>query len=488
MAEVMNFINDLFKGSDDLWSGGVAHTLITISFVIALGRILGKTKILGISFGATWVLFVGIMFSHYGLTIDADLLHFLNDFGLVLFVYSIGLQVGPGFFQSLRSGGLALNGLAAFVILISVFLAIGIHFLLDIPATTVTGIMSGAVTNIPGLGAAQQTYFDTTGNFASDIAQGCAITYPFGVIGCILTFILIRMWLYRIPDSEQLSTTRPITKKNESVEYKKPAGGFISRKILISRPQLNGISLKDLNLSDNLGATIVRINRSGIELSATPSTRLQYGDMVSVVGDKQSVKNVEKVLGNSLKRLDQPNLIPIFVGIALGCIIGSIPFTFPSIPQPVKLGLAGGPLIVSILITHIGPKFKVITYTTTSANLMIREIGISLFLACVGLETGNGFIDTLVHGSGIKWILCGAMITVIPMFAGGIMGKYALKLDWDTLTGVLSGSGTNPPALAYVSEQNIESDAAAVACATVYPLSMFLRVLVAQLLILLLVS
>lgn len=264
MAEVMNFINDLFKGSDDLWSGGVAHTLITISFVIALGRILGKTKILGISFGATWVLFVGIMFSHYGLTIDADLLHFLNDFGLVLFVYSIGLQVGPGFFQSLRSGGLALNGLAAFVILLSVFLAIGIHFLLDIPATTVTGIMSGAVTNIPGLGAAQQTYFDTTGNFASDIAQGCAITYPFGVIGCILTFILIRMWLYRIPDSEQLSTTRPITKKNESVEYKKPAGGFISRKILISRPQLNGISLKDLNLSDNLGATIVRINRSGL--------------------------------------------------------------------------------------------------------------------------------------------------------------------------------------------------------------------------------
>lgn len=388
----------------------------------------------------------------------------------------------------MRSGGLALNGLAAFVILLSVLLAIGIHFLLDIPATTVTGIMSGAVTNIPGLGAAQQTYFDTTGNFASDIAQGCAITYPFGVIGCILTFILIRMWLYRIPDSEQLSTTRPITKKNESVEYKKPAGGFISRKILISRPQLNGISLKDLNLSDNLGATIVRINRSGIELSATPSTRLQYGDMVSVVGDKQSVKNVEKVLGNSLKRLDQPNLIPIFVGIALGCIIGSIPFTFPSIPQPVKLGLAGGPLIVSILITHIGPKFKVITYTTTSANLMIREIGISLFLACVGLETGNGFIDTLVHGSGIKWILCGAMITVIPMFAGGIMGKYALKLDWDTLTGVLSGSGTNPPALAYVSEQNIESDAAAVACATVYPLSMFLRVLVAQLLILLLVS
>ena len=398
----MNLINSLFEGAEDSWSGGVAHILIIISIVIALGRILGKTKICGISFGATWVLFVGIIFGHYGLTIDHELIHFLKEFGLVLFVYSIGLQVGPGFFSSFRSGGVALNGLAVFVIATGVLVTIGIYFLTGIPATTITGIMSGAVTNTPGLGAAQQAYFDTTGNTATDMAQGYAVAYPLGVIGCILSFVLIRMMLYRI---------------------------------------------------------------SGVHSNIASHNKVET---------KGSVQN----------NPDQPNLIPIFIGIALGCILGSIPITFPGIPQPVKLGLAGGPLIVSILISHFGPRFHVITYTTPSANLMIREIGISLFLACVGLEAGDGFVDTLIHGDGMKWILYGALITVIPVLAGGLAGRYILKLDMNTLTGVLSGACTNPPALAYASEQDRDSDKTGVAYATVYPLSMFLRVLAAQLMVL----
>ena len=398
----MNLINNLFEGAEGSWSGGIAHILIIISIVIALGRILGKTKICGISFGVTWVLFVGILFGHHGLTIDHNLIHFLKEFGLVLFVYSIGLQVGPGFFSSFRSGGLALNGLAVFVIATGVLVTIGIYFLTGIPATTITGIMSGAVTNTPGLGAAQQTYFDITGNTANDMAQGYAVAYPLGVIGCILSFILIRIVLYRVSGAESRSAVH-----NE----RKTAG---------------------------------------------------------------------EVRGNS----DQPNLIPIFIGIALGCILGSIPISLPGIPQPVKLGLAGGPLIVSILISRFGPRFHIITYTTPSANLMIREIGISLFLTCVGLEAGEGFVDTLVHGDGMKWIVYGALITVIPVLAGGFIGKYVLRLDYNTLTGVLSGACTNPPALAYASEQDRDSDKTGVAYATVYPLSMFLRVLAAQLMVL----
>ena len=398
----MNLINSLFEGAEGSWSGGVAHILIIISIVIALGRILGKTKICGISFGATWVLFVGILFGHYGLSIDHNLIHFLKEFGLVLFVYSIGLQVGPGFFSSFRSGGLALNGLAVFVIATGVLVTIGIYFLTGIPATTITGIMSGAVTNTPGLGAAQQAYFDTTGNTATDMAQGYAVAYPLGVVGCILSFVLIRMMLYRI---------------------------------------------------------------SGAHSNIASHNKVETKDCVQ-------------------NNPDQPNLIPIFMGIALGCILGSIPISFPGIPQPVKLGLAGGPLIVSILISRFGPKFHIITYTTPSANLMIREIGISLFLACVGLEAGDGFVDTLIHGDGMKWILYGALITVIPVLAGGLAGRYILKLDMNTLTGVLSGACTNPPALAYASEQDRDSDKTGVAYATVYPLSMFLRVLAAQLMVL----
>lgn len=480
---MMNLIKDLFEGVAGSWSGGIAHIMIILSLVIAFGKILGKTKIFGISFGVTWVLFIGIIFGHFGLTIDPNLLHFMKEFGLILFVYSIGLQVGPGFFSSFKSGGLPLNMLALTVVLLGAAVALGLHYATGTPVTTMTGIMSGAVTNTPGLGAAQQAYFDTTGSSALDIALGYAVAYPLGVIGCILSFILIKKLFYRTAPVKAKEEAHPVTDaKVEASEAK--SGSYISRKILISKPKLNGMPLGKLELPEHFGATVVRINRSGVELEATPQTRLQYGDFVKVVGDKKAIEAVEKVLGNSLKRLDQPNLVPIFIGIALGCILGSIPVAFPGIPQPVKLGLAGGPLIVSILISHFGPRFKVITYTTTSANLMLREIGISLFLACVGLEAGEGFVETIVHGGGLKWILYGALITLIPVILGGVIGRYILKVDYNTLIGVLSGSCTNPPALAYAGEQDRSTDSAAVGYATVYPLTMFLRVLVAQLMIL----
>ena len=480
----MDFLNTLFEGAEGIWSGGIAHILIILSLVIALGKLLGNTKIFGVSFGVTWVLFVGILFSHFGLTIDGNLLHFLKEFGLVLFVYSIGLQVGPGFFSSFRSGGLGLNALAASVILTGVGVTLLILWLTGTPITTMVGVMSGAVTNTPGLGAAQQAFSDITGQSAPDIALGYAVAYPLGVIGCILAFIIIRKTIYRREPVIKTEDRKASTVTNEQIKAKEHKGNYISRKILISKPKLSGVKLGDLKFPENLGATIVRINRSGIELAATASTRLQYGDMVKVVGSAEAVSAVEKVLGNSMKRLDHPNLIPIFVGIALGCILGSIPIMFPGIPQPVKLGLAGGPLIVSILISHFGPRFKVITYTTVSANLMIREIGIALFLACVGLEAGERFVDTIIHGGGLVWIFYGAMITVIPVLIGGVIGRYVLKIDYSTLTGVLSGSCTNPPALAYAGEQDKDTENAAVGYATVYPLSMFLRVLAAQLLIL----
>lgn len=482
----MELINSLFEGAEGSWSGGVAHIMIIISTVIALGKLLGKCKICGISFGVTWVLFVGILFGHFGLTINQNLLHFLKEFGLILFVYSIGLQVGPGFFSSFKSGGLPLNMLAAITILAGAGTALAIKGVTGTSTAVVTGIMSGAVTNTPGLGAAQQAYFDTTGTASPDIALGYAVAYPLGVIGCIMSFILIKKTLYRTAPASASRTAPPAAEK---VSYEAETGNdrksYISRKILISKTKLNGVTLEELDFPEHLGATVVRINRSGVELAATPHTRLSYGDLVTVVGSEKSVAAVEKVLGNSLKRLDSPNLVPIFVGIATGCIIGSIPFAFPGIPQPVKLGLAGGPLIVSILISHFGPRFKVITYTTTSANLMLREIGIALFLACVGLEAGDGFVETIVHGGGLKWIMYGALITVIPLLLGGIIGRYVLRIGYNTLTGVLAGACTNPPALAFACDCGEADGETSVGYATVYPLAMFLRVLAAQLLILL---
>ena len=558
----MELLRNLFEGYPNLWGGGVAHSVLILSLVIAFGIMLGKIKVAGISLGVTWILFVGIVFGHFDLNLDEHLLHFLKEFGLILFVYSIGLQVGPGFFSAFKKGGFTLNVLAVLVVFISVLITVALHFITGIPITTMVGILSGAVTNTPGLGAAQQANSDLNGIDAPEIALGYAVAYPLGVIGCILALLALKYLLHintRKEEAEaeqglghlQELTVRPVSVeiRNEAVDGKtikeiKPLLNrafviarirhrdsenevelvnadtvlhlqdqilfisnpkdmeaiiaffgrqisaeweqdkkLISRRILITKPELNGKSLAQLKIRNNFGASITRINRSGVDLVATPHLQLQMGDRVTIVGSELAVSHTEKVLGNSLKRLNHPNLIPIFLGIALGCILGSLPFMFPGIPQPVKLGLAGGPLIVSILISRFGPQYKLITYTTMSANLMIREIGISLFLACVGLGAGKGFVDTIIHEGGYVWIAYGAIITIVPLLVGGLIGRYAWKLNYYTLIGVLSGTNTNPPALAYSSELT-SCDAPAVGYATVYPLAMFLRVLTAQLLIL----
>ena len=546
----------------DLWGGGVAHSVLILSLVIAFGIMLAKIKVAGVSLGITWILFVGIVFGHFDMTLNEHLLHFMKEFGLILFVYSIGLQVGPGFFSAFKKGGLTLNLLAMLVVFLGVVITIILHFVTGTPITTMVGILSGAVTNTPGLGAAQQANSDLNGIDAPEIALGYAVAYPLGVVGIILSLIALKYILRINTKTEEAEaerglghiqelTVRPISFeiRNEAIDGKKIKDirplmnrdfvisrvryhdgqetelansdtvlhlndkilvistpkdieaisvffgkqidmqweqldkKLISRRILITKPELNGKMLSQLKIRNNFGASITRVNRSGVDLVAAPQLQLQMGDRVTIVGSELAVSHAEKVLGNSMKRLDHPNLIPIFLGIALGCILGSTPFVFPGIPQPVKLGLAGGPLIVSILISRFGPQYKMITYTTMSANLMLREIGISLFLACVGLGAGKGFVETVIYDGGYVWVGYGVIITIVPLLIAGLVGRYVFKLNYYTLIGVLGGSTTNPPALAY-SNDLTSCDAPAVGYATVYPLTMFLRVLTAQILIL----
>lgn len=553
----MNWLSELFIGSESAWGGGVAHSILILALVIATGVALGKIKIAGISLGVTWILFAGIAFSHFGLRLNEHLIHFVKEFGLILFVYSIGLQVGPGFFSSFKKGGITLNMLATAIVFLGVATTYVIHLVTGIPIATMVGIMSGAVTNTPGLGAAQQANADLTGFDDPNIATGYAVAYPLAVVGIIATIIILR-YLFKINmakeehaaidaqdnkdtarqlslhltnpalDGKKVGEIHDLIKRNfvisrirledgtvnmanaETVlhvgddilvitspsatpaitafigkeielEWTQLNTQLISRRILITKSELNGKSLSQLRLR-SLGVSITRVNRSGIDLVATPSFKLQLGDKVTVVGTESAIAEVEKILGNSLKRLNHPNLFPIFLGIFLGVILGSIPFVFPGIPQPIKLGLAGGPLIISILISRFGPKYKLVTYTTMSANLMLREIGISLFLACVGLGAGESFVETVVNG-GYKWIGYGIMITIIPIFLVGIVGRLFYKLNYFTLSGLIAGSMTDPPALAYANDQ-AGNDIPAVGYATVYPLTMFLRVLSAQLLIL----
>ena len=559
----MELLRNLFEGYPNLWGGGVAHSVLILSLVIAFGIMLAKIKVAGISLGVTWILFVGIVFGHFNLNLDEHLLHFLKEFGLILFVYSIGLQVGPGFFSAFKKGGFTLNVLAMTVVFAGVIITVSIHLITGIPITTMVGILSGAVTNTPGLGAAQQANSDLNGIDAPEIALGYAVAYPLGVVGCILSLLGLKYLLHINTKQEEAHaeqglghlqelTVRPVSLevRNEALEGKrikeirplvnrnfvvsrirhhdgkketelvnsdtvlhlqdkilviatpidmeaikaffgKPIDmeweqlnkELVSRRILITKPELNGKTLSQLKIRNNFGASVTRVNRSGVDLVAAPQLQLQMGDRVTIVGSELAVSHAEKVLGNSMKRLNHPNLIPIFLGIALGCILGSLPFMFPGIPQPVKLGLAGGPLIVSILISRFGPQYKLITYTTMSANLMIREIGISLFLACVGLGAGRGFVETIIYEGGYVWIGYGIIITVLPLLLAGIIGRCVFKLNYYTLIGVLAGSTTNPPALAYCNDLT-SCDAPAVGYATVYPLTMFLRVLTAQILIL----
>ena len=557
----MEWLNSLFFGNESFWGGGVAHSVLILALVIALGIMLGKIKVAGISLSVTWILFVGIIFSHFGMRLNEHLIHFMKEFGLILFVYSIGLQVGPGFFSSFKKGGVRLNLLATMVVCAGVLVTCGLYVITGLPVTTMVGILSGAVTNTPGLGAAQQAYSDMTGIDSPDIALGYAVAYPLGVIGIILSMMVLRR-VFRIDFAKEekkaldtmdvqhdsvaqphsLSVVNPALEdksirelqglvnrdfvisrirrqggeieiadddtllhvgdqilvvttprdaaaitafigRDVQVEWEQLDKRLISRRILITKPELNGKSLAQLKLHAGFGVSITRVNRAGVDLIAQPSLQLQMGDRVTVVGTEVSIANVEKVLGNSMKRLNAPNLIPIFIGIVLGVMLGSLPFTFPGIPQPVKLGLAGGPLIVSILISRFGPKFKLVTYTTMSANLMLREVGIALFLACVGLGAGEEFVETIIDGGGYAWIGYGAIITILPLLIVGVIGRLWFKVDYFTLIGVMAGATTDPPALAY-SNDLAGNDIPSVGYATVYPLTMFLRVLSAQLLIL----
>ena len=554
----MSWLNEL------LWGEGIAHSVMLLAFVIAAGIQLGKIKIFGISLGITFVLFVGILLGQIGFKMNHEVLHFMKEFGLILFVYSVGMQVGPGFFSSFKKGGITLNMLACGIVLLGVATTIILHFVTGVPMATMVGILSGAVTNTPGLGAAQQAYNDVFGTTDNTIALGYAVAYPLGVVGIILSLIVIR-YVFRVSfekENEALNATegkntneaKPISLMvknpaifNKSVsevsalienrdfvisrishvnneveipssttvlcendkifvitterdaealrtfigeeidmdrkEWIRKDSQFINRRFLITKSELNGKRLGTLKLRNLYGVNITRVNRSGVDLVANPNLTLQVGDRVNVVGTESAIESVEKVLGNSMKRLNEPNLLFIFVGIFLGIFLGSIPFVFPGIPQPVKLGLAGGPLIVSILISRFGYKYKLVTYTTMSANLMLREIGITLFLACVGIGAGDGFIDTIVNNGGLSWIGYGFVITTIPLLIIGTIGRYFFKLNYFTLMGLIAGSTTDPPALAYAN-MTAGNDAPAVGYATVYPLTMFLRVLTAQLLIL----
>ncbi len=556
----MDWLGDL------IWGEGVAHSVLLFALVMACGILFGKIKIFGISLGITFVLFFGILAGHFGLKINHEVLHFMKEFGLILFVYSVGLQVGPGFFSSFKKGGIQLNMLAAGIVFLGVCTTVTIHFITGIPMQTMVGILSGAVTNTPGLGAAQQAYVDTHNGVGDPtIAMGYAVAYPLGVVGIIISIISLR-YIFKVNFGKEYENLQLASGQNKqsielnSLEIKNPAifgktikelsslvesrfivsrvlhkedqkvevassntvlregdriyvatspentekiiafigakidmdksewetldKQLVSRRILITKSNINGKSLGQLNLRSNFGVNITRVNRSGVDLIAESRLQLQIGDRVTVVGDENSIKGVEKVLGNQLKRLNEPNLIPIFIGIALGVLVGSIPFAFPGIPQPVKLGLAGGPLIVAILMSVFGPKYKLVTYTTMSANLMLREIGICFFLACVGLGAGEGFVDTIVNKGGINWVGLGVIITMVPLLIIGIIGRSVFKLNYFTLMGLLSGSMTDPPALAF-SNATAGNDAPAVSYASVYPLTMFLRVLSAQLLILL---
>ena len=547
-----------------LFGNSTAHIIFILAATIALGTLLGKIKIGGISLGVTWILFVGIALGHFGMGIDPKVLGFVKEFGLILFIYSVGLQVGPGFFASLKQNGIRLNVMALCVLLLGIGVTLAIAAISGTSLITMTGILSGAVTNTPSLGSAQQTFLETTGTNDPSIALGYAVAYPLGVIGLILALVLMRK-LFRVdpvkenarleaehiiethdPDRVTVVITNPqldgkkvydiarllnrqfvisrmlrpgsdpvladaqteirlgdkvffvsdprdteavTTFLGERIEMDQAvwdrisgATELVSRRILVTKGKINGKQLGSLQLRNHFKVNVTRVNRAGVDLIASPSLSLQVGDRLTVVGTEASINAVAGLLGNSSKRLREPNLIPMFIGILLGVALGMIPFHIHGIPLPVKLGLAGGPLIVAILLSRFGARFHLVTYTTMSASLMLREIGISLFLAAVGLAAGPEFVSTL-QGGGLVWVGYGFLITVIPILLVGFLGRWVFKFNYFELMGTLSGSMTDPIALSFVSS-NSPNDIPAVSYSTVYPLTMFLRVVSAQILIL----
>jgi putative transport protein len=563
----MDWLHDLIFGASS--GPSVAHSIFLLASIIAIGIQLGKFKICGISLGSTFILFVGIICGQCGLSMDPTTVNFLRDFGLILFIYAIGMQVGPGFFSSFKKGGVTLNMLAVSIVLIGAIITLSLHYITGIDVNTMVGIMSGAVTNTPGLGAAQQALKDMGHAAGGDtMAMGYAVAYPLGVVGIILSMILIK-YLFKInPDKEnedianeaqdmehtatplslevlnpaifgktimqitnlmsnrhfvvsryyshattEFGIAEPTTALNEhdkifvivdstDVEtvtsfigktvpmernqWVRSNSKFINRRILVTKPEINGKRLGELQLRKLYGINITRVNRAGFDLVASPGLILQIGDRVNVVGTESTIEIVENILGNSMRRLNQPNLVTIFIGIVLGVVLGSIPIAIPGLSQPFKLGLAGGPLIIAILISRFGYKWKLITYTTQSANFMLSELGISIFLACVGINAGHGFIDTIVNQGGFAWVGYGFLITFLPLMIVGIIARKVFKVNYFTIIGMISGSMTDPPALAYANSTTA-NDAPAVGYATVYPLTMFFRVLIAELLILIFV-
>lgn len=544
-----------------LFTPSIAQSLFLLMLTMAVGVFLAeKAKIGKFSLGVTWILFVGIVLSHFGMRLDPNVEHFAKDFGLVLFVYSIGLQVGPSFFSSFGKGGIKLNLLATCIVLLGVTTAFVIHLVTGEDMATMVGILSGAVTNTPGLGAAQQAFADMHGSANDTIATGYAVAYPLGVVGILLSIMLIKsimhinmkkeeavvkndvsednkpicvdvemtnasldqtplyeiqkvlgisMVISRITgldgkeivaegghkislgeklriltDKEHLRTISLMGPVVEAPKEEKKASSLVSRRIVLTKGDLNGKRIGSLSIRKNYHVNITRINRAGIDLLATPDFVLQLGDRIMVVGDEQDVAKVADIFGNELKHLDTPNLLPIFLGVVLGIILGTLPIAIPGLSQPFKLGLAGGSLIIAILIGRFGPYYHLVTFATTSANRMIREIGISMFLAAVGLGAGESFISTVVNG-GYWWILYGVIITMLPLLIVGVIGRIWGKIDYFSLAGLMSGAMTDPPALAYANSLSSDNDKSAVAYATVYPLTMFLRVMTAQLIILL---
>lgn len=559
----MDWIVNLFTNTES-----VAHIALLYAIVIAIGVYLGKIKIGGISLGVTFVLFAGILAGHVGFTGPKEILTFVQDFGLILFVFMIGLQVGPGFFESFKKGGVTLNMLSASAILLNILVMFGCYYLFFDTSTPnnlpmMVGTLYGAVTNTPGLGAANEALLSVFPNGAPSIANGYACAYPLGVVGIIGATILIK-YICKIntaDEEEQLNeedaanphakahnmhlrvenayitgrTLREVSEflnrdivcsrllhngevsiPNSKTKFevgdellvvcaeadaeaikafigpeieaewdreKDEVQHFVSRRIIVTRPEMNGKTLGKMHFSSVYGVNVTRISRQGMDIFAGRNHHFHVGDKILVVGPEENVNRVAEIMGNSVKRLDAPNIATVFVGIMVGIIFGSLPFAIPGMPVPLKLGIAGGPLIIAILIGRFGYRMKLVTYTTTSANMMLREIGLVLFLASVGIKAGAGFWDTVVQGDGLKYVGCGFLITVIPILIIGTIARLKFKFNYFTIMGMLAGTYTDPPALAYANA-SCSKEAPAVGYSTVYPLSMFLRIFTAQIVVL----
>ena len=542
----------------------MVQAVIIISLVSALGLYLGRIKIFGISLGITFVFFAGILAGHLGIVVNKDMLYFAQSFGLILFVYALGLQGGPGFFSSLKKGGVAMNMMGLGVILLGLIMTVGLHWVTGVSLSNMVGLLCGAVTNTPALGAAQQALLQidpTNTKGVTDMALACAVAYPLGVVGVILAiiilralfadkkqkdlkeqrdtttyvaefhvsnpaiyeksikdvmkltdkhFVISRVWRngkVSIPTSDTLlhehdhlliisvksdvENIKVLFGEQENVDWNKADidwnaidSQLISRRIAVTRNRVNGVKLGSLRLRNLYGINITRVNRAGIDLLASPDLRLQIGDRLTIVGEANSVNTVGKILGDEIKRLNNPNLLAVFIGISLGMLLGALPITLPGMSTPVKLGIAGGPIIVGILMGAFGPRFHLTTYTTMSANLMLRQLGIIIYLAGLGIDSGVHFFETVFRAEGLLWIGLGFLLTIVPVLIVGFIASQFFKLDYAHNVGMLCGSMANPMALSYANT-TVDGDEPSVSYATVYPLSMFIRVISAQLVLML---